>query len=247
MNIDARADGANGYNGDQSFWYEPFNTSGSLLTYTVSAGVYGFRVVNPTDAAQLFPTLTTAQTNEIYTAWTFNSPWIEDYMVFGSAAANNNSISQIFDGAYTNVYGGGPFYPDAASAYNAVIQNGSYDEIRTGGRDSTIFTNSYTFATATNLIFVVADYGLSDNAGGVSVVVSKIGNLGSESPPLSISCSGNTVTVSWKSGTGWSLYQCANLASPTNWSPVSGVTTANGTNYLQFISPARNLFFRLEQ
>lgn len=158
VNIDARADGASGFNGDQSFGYSPFNASGSLLTYSVSAGVYSFRVIDAADAAQLFPALTTAQTNEIYTAWTFNSPWAEDYFVFGSAATNNSSIPQLFDGAYTNVFNGGPLYPDATSAYNAVIQNGSYDEIRVGGRDSTVFTNSYAFATATNLVFAIPDY-----------------------------------------------------------------------------------------
>ncbi|MGH8024767.1 MAG: hypothetical protein ACRED1_14350 [Limisphaerales bacterium] len=245
VNIDARADGASRYNGDQSLWYSPFNTSGSLLTYAVSAGVYGFRVVDPPDAAQLFPALTSAQTNEIYTAWSFNSPWVEDYLVFGSAATNNGATPQLFDGAYTNISGGGPFFPNAASAYSAAIQNSSYDEIRTGGRDSTAFTNSYTFATATNLVFVVPDYALNDNAGGVSVVVTRIAGLGQGGPALYISQAGGAVTIYWQNVSGWNLYQNSNLASPSGWSQSNAATLSDGTNYLNFTPTTGNLFFRL--
>ena len=251
VNLDARTDGASGYNGDQSFWYSPFSVSGPPLTYAVSAGVYSFRVINPADAAALFPALTAAQTNQIFTAWTFNSPWTEDYLVFGSAATNDSSIPQLFDGAYTNVFGGGPFYSDAAGAYNAVIQNGSFDEIRVGGRDSTVFTNRYTFVTATNLIFAVPDYVMSDNAGGVSVVVTKIGDLASGAPALNISQSGNTVTVSWPdpATNTYTLQQTANLAAGNGGWATSGysITTADGTNSITIASASGSLFFRLKQ
>jgi hypothetical protein len=172
VNIDARADGASGYDSDQAFWYSPFNASGNLLMYPVTAGTYTFRVVDAADAAQSFPALTSAQTNQIFTAWTFGSPWIENYFVFPSAATNHSSIPQIFDGAYTNTDRGGT-HSDPMSAYNAVVQGGYANEIRLGGRDSAVFTNSYTFATATNIIFVIPDYGVGDNAGGVSVSVTK--------------------------------------------------------------------------
>ena len=135
INIDARADGATFANGDQSLWYQPFNTGGSLLEYTVQPGTYTFRVVNPPDAATMFPSLTSGQTNQINTAWTFNSPWATDYLVFTGDAATNTSLPQLFDGAFSNTNGGPGswvFYSDAADAYAAASTNGFYNLIRTG-------------------------------------------------------------------------------------------------------------------
>ena len=64
-------------------------------------------------------------------------------------------------------------------------------------------------------------------------------------PPLAISHSGTTVTVYWPSVSGWSLQQNSSVTAPATWSASSGVTTANGTNYLTLISPTGRLFFRL--
>lgn len=65
-------------------------------------------------------------------------------------------------------------------------------------------------------------------------------------PALYISHSGNTVTVFWQNVGSWTLQQNGNLAVPTGWSNSSGVTTANGTNYLVILNPAGNEFFRLK-
>jgi len=65
-------------------------------------------------------------------------------------------------------------------------------------------------------------------------------------PALNISRSGNTITISWLNVSGWSLQQNNNLSLPANWSASGGVTTSNGTNSLQIISPSGNLFFRLQ-
>ena len=64
-------------------------------------------------------------------------------------------------------------------------------------------------------------------------------------PTLYISHSGNAVTVYWQAVSGWNLQQNANLALANGWSASGGVTTANGTNYLNLASPTGNLFFRL--
>lgn len=66
-------------------------------------------------------------------------------------------------------------------------------------------------------------------------------------PALNISHSGNTITVYWQNVSGWSLQQNNNLSLPGNWSASGGVTTSNGTNYLNVVSPAGDLFFRLKQ
>jgi hypothetical protein len=181
INIDARADGSASYNSDQALWYRPFTTSTNLLQYTVQAGSYNFRVINPADAARLFPALTPQQTNQMFTAWTFNSPWATDYLVFDSAAATNNTMPQLFDGAFSNTNGGPgnwSFYPNSDAAYNAAVSDGFAGLIRTaasGGRDSSNFSSVYRFPTNSTLIFAVPDNGVSDNSGGVSVLVSPAG------------------------------------------------------------------------
>ena len=44
----------------------------------------------------------------------------------------------------------------------------------TPGREGTVFENSYTVTTATSLVFVIPDYYLPDNGGGVSVVITQV-------------------------------------------------------------------------
>jgi len=81
--------------------------------------------------------------------------------------------------------------------------------------------------------------------GGFWSLISVVQTAGA--PALNISQSGNTVTVSWQNVSGWTLEQNNNLSLPANWSASGGVTTSNGTNYLQLTSPMGNLFFRLKQ
>jgi len=239
INIDATKDGANGYNSGQSLWYSPFSTVNSLLEYTVTPGSYSFRIVNPADAAQLYPALTTAQTSQIYTAWTFNTPWLTDYLVFNSAAASNSSIAQLFDGAYTNDYNTGPWYGDAATAYNTAIGNGSYNKIRPGaqGRYGTNFATSYTFTNTTTLIFVIPDFILGDNLGGVSVLVSP-----AAAPTLTITpAAAGQATISWTpSMAGFVLQESPGL-SPATWN----YSTSGATNPVTIHTSAAAKFYRL--
>jgi hypothetical protein len=65
-------------------------------------------------------------------------------------------------------------------------------------------------------------------------------------PMLHISHSGNTVTIYWQQTAGWNLQQnSSSLTTPADWNPSSGITTVNGTNYLNIVSPTGNLFFEL--
>jgi hypothetical protein len=79
--------------------------------------------------------------------------------------------------------------------------------------------------------------------GGFWSLVSVVQTAGA--PLLYISHSGNTVTVYWQAVSGWTLRQNSNLTVPAGWTGSSGVTTSNGTNYLNLTSPTGNLFFRL--
>jgi hypothetical protein len=249
INISATQDGSVSCNGDQSLWYQPFNTGGTLLEYTIQPGTYSFRVINPADAAQMFPSLTTGETNEIYTGWTFNSPWTTDYLVFDSTATNNNSIPQLFDGAFSNTNGsaaGWQFFGNPTDAYNAAISQGFYNLLRTaasGGRDSTNNITAYAFVSTTTLIFAVPDYALGDNAGGVSVLVSQASAV----PRLSITSSAGTVNLQWPTNAaGFTLSQTTNLQ-PAAWTDVASLRTVTNFNYSVTlpIDPTTNRFFRL--
>jgi hypothetical protein len=64
-------------------------------------------------------------------------------------------------------------------------------------------------------------------------------------PTLYITHSNNTVTVYFQNVSGWTLQQKPNPGASGSWSPSTGITTSNGTNYLNMVSPTGNLFFRL--
>ena len=175
VNINAQEDGTAGYGGGntgQAFFYQPFGSGpDGLLSIPVSPGTYTFRIVDPADAAKEFPSLTTAQLSTIFTAWTYNSPWITQYMVFDLSATTDAGEPQLFDGADNP-----SSYGNAQDAYNATVTAGGANLIQIDpvhGREGTNYTTTYTVATATSLVFAVPDNGLYDNAGGVSVVVQK--------------------------------------------------------------------------
>ncbi len=66
-------------------------------------------------------------------------------------------------------------------------------------------------------------------------------------PALYIARSNTVVTVYWQNVSGWNLVQSANVTTPiASWSASSSPTLTNGTNYLNLVNPAGNLFFRLK-
>lgn len=177
VNIDGRADGAAAFNAPPSLWFRPFNTGSSLLEYTVQPGTYQFRVVNPTDAAALDPSLTAPQLATVFTAWTFNTPYITDYLVFDVAAATNPNLSQLFGGAISPSGS-----TTAAAAYALAKTNGFYNQLMIGDILSGSKVTQYTFSTAQTLIFAVPDNLLFDNGGGVSVLIAPVVAAGTSAP-----------------------------------------------------------------
>jgi hypothetical protein len=167
IDISATADGAAAFNGNQTLWFRPFNTSNNLLEYTVQPGTYDFRIVDPADAGALFPSLTAGQLGQIFTAWTFNAPWITTYLVFDAAAATNANLSQLFAGAVSPAIAS-----NATAAYNAAINGGYFDQIVLGATNSGNVQTTFQFTQAETLIFAIPDNILSDNTGGVSVLIS---------------------------------------------------------------------------
>ncbi len=171
IGVDGRADGAANFSGPgQDDWFQPFNTNGNLLEYTFQPGTYTFRVIDSTDASAMFPKLTSTQLGEIGDgAWTYNSPWITQYMAWDVSALNDPSEHQLFTGSVDPTL---TIYGSAGAAYQAAIAGGYFDTIVTGsGRNSGIVQSSYTFASTETLIFAVPDYALSDNNGIVGVLI----------------------------------------------------------------------------
>ena len=166
-NIDSRADGAGNYNGDQSLWYQPFTT----VTATLSAGTYTFRIVDPADTGELFPSLTSDQLAQVYTGWTYNSPWITNYVVFDSSAAHDGSQAQLLYGAISTQGFGNP-----QDAYNASVVSGAFNTFTIGSTHNTP-VKQITFDHEVTLLFAIPDYGVYDNNGGVSVLVQPVTSL----------------------------------------------------------------------
>jgi hypothetical protein len=183
VNINATQDGAENSSGpNQTYWYEPFNTNSQLLEVTLQPGTYSFRVIDATDAATMFPLLTTPQLAEIGAGgWTFNTPWSTDYVVFDSSAATDSSESQLFSGAINQ---SAATFSSPAAAYSAAITGGYYDEIVVdGGRYNGTIVNQLTITgSPETLIFAIPDYDLSDNAGIDSVLITGVQSGGSTTP-----------------------------------------------------------------
>jgi hypothetical protein len=116
--------------------------------------------------------------------------------------------------------------------------------IRTGpaGRDGTNYSTVYTVSTNETLIFAVPDYALSDNSGGVSVLISPANPV----PVLTIVPGAGTVTLEWPTNAaGYNLYQETNLPSGA-WAFVPNTPLPLGTNFAVTLPiNSTNQFFRL--
>jgi hypothetical protein len=132
VNINARASGAQPVP-NQTFWFNPFNA----VSLSLAAGEYNFTIVDPA-----------INSGAAFTAWTYNAPWITNYLVFDST----NLTHELFMGAVS----GSAFVGTAQAAFNATVA---------AGHDVTTFT----LPTAETLLFVIPDNIVSDNAGGISI------------------------------------------------------------------------------
>lgn len=232
---------------NQNLWYQPFNTAQQLLEYTMQPGTYTMRVINPTDAAALFPSLGRTQIDSIWSAWSYNTPFITDFLVFDSSAASNSQQSQLF-----SVAGPSSGAADAATAYSNAVNgyvNGNsvqvppfLNAIAVGTRDATP-QNTITFPlTGTeqqNIIFAVPDNQLSDNVAGVSVLIAPAtstpsiltssaanGQVNATYGPVNMNASGGSGTY-WWSATG--LPPGLTLASTGNPAALTGTPTSAGS------------------
>lgn len=218
VNIGGTTDGAAAFSGpNQDLWFQPFNSINQLLEVTLQPGDYTFRLINSADAATLFPSLTAPQLAQIGGgAWTFNSPWTTDYMVFDSSAASNPNESQLFSGAI-NADGG--TFGDPASAYNAAITGGYFDQIVVnGGRYTGTTTNQFTIAgSQETLIFAIPDYFLPDNNGIESVLIGPASSTPEPSTALLLLF-------------GLLIYSAKTLW--TNWTAIDPSPTAAATRFM---------------
>jgi hypothetical protein len=86
------------------------------------------------------------------------------------------------------------------------------------------------------------DYSLTGGFWSLMAIVEMPG-----APTLTITHSGNNVSVSWPyPSTGWTLQQNPNLAT-ASWSTSGGVSNNGTNNFITLTSPTGNLFFRLSR
>ena len=90
---------------------------------------------------------------------------------------------------------------------------------------------------------VAMNGGVYSLTGGFWSLISVVQTAGA--PTLSITRSGNTVTISWPyPSTGWTLHQNSDLTT-ANWSPSGGIANDGTNNFITLTSPTGKLFFRL--
>ncbi len=176
VNIDARNDGASISRNSDNDWSLPFGNA----SLTLGPGTYSFTIVDRTDAASTFPLLASSQLDTINGAWTYNSPWLTDYLVWDSSATNDSSQLQLFSGAVSRSVAGVPGwdptrgYDNGTDAYAGAKTGGYRDELRFTSRNSTVSARSFTLTQQRTLVFAIPDYGVGDNTGGVSVIVQSV-------------------------------------------------------------------------
>ena len=111
---------------------------------------------------------------------------------------------------------------------------------RFASQPGTVFTHAYIFTNTETLIFIVPDYDVNDNAGGVSVVVSP-------AAVLSITAGAGVVTLQCAGDAPeFTLSQTTNLQ-PASWSDVTNIPTTVNTNYSVTLplDATTSRFFRL--
>jgi hypothetical protein len=222
---------------NQIYWAGPFSQGGgALLEYSIQPGTYTFRIVDPADAGSIYPALTAGQLSNIFTGWTYNLPWITAYLVFDSSAVGSNSITQLFSGADQT-----PGAANAQAAYNQAVSSGAYNQLRPGYRSATpVYT--YTFSRPQTLVFAVPDNGLSDNGGGVSVLISPTfatnpAILTSQSLPSATTGVLYSVTLSASGGSGnyvWSSTTLPGFLTLTPGGMLSGTPGAGDVGMQSF-------------
>lgn len=180
VNVDASVYGAGPSDGDKAVWTGPFHLGGgSLLEYTIPAtGTYDLRVIDPADASALYPTLTAPDLSSIYTSWSYNSPFLTNYLVFDAATvAQNANAGELLYGARTPPSLDSSVF-SASTAYADAISGGWYDTFFAGGpndlNNPTNAQTTYNFAAGQTLIFAIPDADLGDNQGGISVLVAPV-------------------------------------------------------------------------
>jgi hypothetical protein len=144
------------------------------------------------------------------------------------------------------VFLAGGFFLVAACCLSARAQSYSIDwyKIAGGGGTSTGATYSVSGTIGQPDAGGPMTGGNYSLTGGFWALISVVQTPGA--PQLNVSHNGNTVTVYWQDVSGWSLQQNGNLAAPLGWSLNGSAILTNGTNYLNLVNPAGNLFFRLQ-
>jgi hypothetical protein len=104
---------------------------------------------------------------------------------------------------------------------------------------------SYIDSSAVAVVNETSGVASPDDSPNGEIIITAVQVQAPSALPLFISSSGKTNTIYWQNEFGWSLQQRVNLTSSSWTAKTTGITTLNGTNYLNVVSPKGNLFFRL--
>jgi hypothetical protein len=135
----------------------------------------------------------------------------------------------------------------AASAAHAQQYSIEWYKIAGGGGASTGATYQVTGTVGQPDAGSAMSGGQYSVTGGFWSLVAVVQTAGA--PTLTITRSGNSVTVSWPlAANGFGLQQNNNVANPAGWSAYGGtVSTNNSVNSITLTPPTGTLFFRLMQ
>ena len=156
-----------------------------------------------------------------------------------------DSIDYYESGIHDGGYGGSSFLSGGNGGGNNG-GNGNMGGYGGGGGGGSIGGGgggSYIASSAVMVVNETSGVASPDGSPNGEIIITAVQVQAPSALPLFMSRSGKTNAIYWQNEFGWSLQQSVNL---TNWTTrTTGITTLNGTNYLNVVSPKGNLFFRL--
>ena len=96
---------------------------------------------------------------------------------------------------------------------------------------------SYIDSSAVAVVNETSGVASPDDSPNGEIIITAVQVQAPSALPLFISSSGKTNTIYWQNEFGWSLQQRVNLTSSSWTAKTTGITTLNGTNYLNVVSP----------
>ncbi len=149
-------------------------------------------------------------------------------------------VAATYDGSAQKIYVDGVMQNSTGGGLN-ILQGTSPVSIGARG-SSNPFSGALDEVSLYNRALSAAEIQAIYNAGSAGKCVAAV----SLPPNLTAVDSGAAIDIFWPATSGWTLQTNSDLSNPNGWAVCGGVTTSNGTNYLNVVNPTGKLFFRLK-